>query len=345
MTPGDELPDHVRTFLRSGSIAQYATVSAAGMPIDTPVLYFPSEDLRSFNLATGLSYPAKAERARRNPRVGLYLEGGPDEPVVSIAGMAAVRDADLQDNVNRYVAEACYTLPYDPPWELARQAVWYWTRIIVEITPVQMLWWDRPADMDGLPQRWEAPPGTSYRPSDPAPPGKVSAAAKWDMPAWRDLAGQALARGARGARGHVSVCTAAGFPLPAGLRQVELVEDGFLLDVPGGIAWPLSGPACLTFGGIETFLGRISGHGARHHLAVERTLPIFPMTQDMAQLWHPTPDTRAQLMRRLEEELLRRGQPVPTVPETRPPPSEGYRRRLLRMGKSIEGEKAPPKRG
>jgi len=84
---------------------------------------------------------------------------------------------------------------------------------------------------------------------------------------------------------------------------------------------------------------------ARHHLAVERTLPIFPMTQDMAQLWHPTPDTRAQLMRRLEEELLRRGQPVPTVPETRPPPSEGYRRRLLRMGKSIEGEKAPPKRG
>ena len=66
-------------------------------------------------------------------------------------------------------------------------------------------------------------------------------------------------------------------------------------------------------------------------MAVERTLPVFPMTQDMTQLWQPTPDTRMQLMRRLEEELVRRGQPVPTIPLDRPPPSEGYRRRMERM--------------
>ncbi len=118
---------------------------------------------------------------------------------------------------------------------------------------------------------------------------------------------------------------------PTRVLNVARTETGFTIDLPRGLAWPTGGKACLTFGGIETFLGGSTVENGKVDMAVERTLPVFPMTQDMTQLWEPTPDTRAQLMRRLEEELVRRGQPIPMIPVDRPPPSAGYRRRMERM--------------
>lgn len=324
----DELPEAVTGLMRSGAIANYVTVSSAGMPVDTPVLYFPADDLSSFNLTTGLSYPAKAERARRNPKVGMLLSGRADEPVISIAGMAAVRDADLQSNVERYAAEACYTLPHNPDWKVARRAVWYWTRMLVEITPARIDWWDSPAAMDRPPHRWMAPAGTVFPASDPAPPGRTSKPAKWREFDWCELAGQALARGVAC---QLSTIDQEGFPRPIGVNRIERTEAGFSLALPRGICWPIAGKACLTFGGVETFLGEAKGNGGDATMIVERALPVFPMTQDMTQLWEPSEDTRTQLMRRLEEELQRRGQPLPSVPVDRPEPTAGYRRRMDRM--------------
>ena len=322
MTMLDDLPESVTGLMRSGSIANYVTVSKPGMPIDTPVLYFPADDLSSLNLTTGLSYPAKAERARRNPRVGLLLAGGPDEAVISIAGMAAVRDADLQSNVLRYLAEASYTLPHDPDWELARQAVWYWTRMIVEIAPARIDWWDNPASMDRAPHHWEAPGGTVFPASDAAPPGKSSSPAKWQERDWRDLADQAVKRSVPG---QLSLIDKEGFPRPIGASGIKITASGFAMNLPRGLPWPVAGNACLTFGGIETFLGTAAGANGSAELNVERTLPVFPMTQDMTQLWLPTDHTRAELMRRLEVELQRRGQPLPLIPIDRPEPSEALR--------------------
>lgn len=324
----DELPEKVVTLLRSGAIAQYVTVSAAGIPIDTPILYFPDDDLRSFNLATGLAYPAKAERARRNPKVGMLIEGRPGEPVISIAGMAAVRDADIQDNVHRYLAESAHTLPFNPDWSLARQAVWYWSRIIIEVAPARIDWWDDASQMDGPPHSWEAPAETRFPNSDPAPSGKVSGTASWDQPPWQQLAEAALARNAAG---HLSVIDDQGFPRPIRATAISPSETGFSLSLPGGLPWRLGGKACLTFGGIETFLGTVKAGEGGFAMQVERALPLFPMTQDQKQLWHPAPHTRAELMRRLEEELERRGQSVPKIPLEKPAPSDGYRRRLARM--------------
>lgn len=321
----EQLPGPVLDLMQNASISQYASISAAGIPIDTPVLFFPSEGLRSFDLATGLSYPAKAERARRNPRVGMWIEGGQDEPVLSITGMAAVRDSDLQANVDRYLSEAAFSLAHDPDWSLARQAVWYWTRILIEITPSSVVWWKNPAAMDRAPQRWDAPEDTPFPKSDPAPPGMTSKSANWQVREWRELAIQALDRGAPG---HLSVIDADGFPRPVRMAGVTITDTGFVFDIAAGIPWALSGQACLTFGGIETFIGNLSQDGAAVIMAVERTLPIFPMTQDMTQLWEPTQDTRTQLMARLNEETARRGQPIPTIPVERPDPTDFYKRRM-----------------
>lgn len=328
MSLQSELPGAVLDLIQGGSISQYATISAAGVPIDTPVLFFPSHDLRTLDIATGLSYPAKAERARNNPRVGLWIEGGADEPVISIAGMAVVKDSDLQANVDRYLSEAAYTLAFDPDWSLARQAVWYWTRMLIEITPASIIWWDTPAAMDRAPHRWDAAADTVFARSDPAPPGKTSKAAKWQERPWRELAAQALERGSPG---HVSVIDAAGFPRPARAEAIVLVDEGLRFEMPSGIPWVLQGTACLTFGGVETFIGSIEARDGGYALVVERTLPVFPMTQDMSQLWEPTDDTREQLMRRLTEEAGRRGQPIPSIPQERPEPTPGYRRRMARF--------------
>jgi hypothetical protein len=333
MTIQENLPETVVAAIRAGYLTEFSTVSAAGVPIDTPVAYFPSDGLKSIDLATGLSYPAKAERARKNPKVGLLIEGRASEPVISIAGMAAVRDSDLQANALRYIAEVGYSLPGNPDWALAHKAVWYWTRILIEVTPARVLWWDNAGAMDRPPHRWEAPAGTVYPKSDPAAPGAVSSAAHWKATPWQELADRAIARGYGG---HLSVLDEEGYPRPIRARTIARTGDSFSLELPTGLPWPLTGKASLTFQGIETFVGDLSTSGGSTTLRVERALPVFPMVADLPQLWEPTPDTYEQLMARLRHETQRRGLPIPTIPLERPEPTEGYKLRLAARAKASQ---------
>jgi len=324
----DDLPGNVIDLIRSASSAEFATVTATGTPLDTPLLCFPAEDLSTIDMATGLAYPAKAERVRRNPKVGLLIEGvRPGEPVISIAGMAAARDADIQSNTVRYLSETDLLTNTDFPWEVRRKAIWYWPRIIIAIVPKQVLWWDNPDALDGEPHRWDAPADTTFPSSDPAPSGPGVKAPKWREAPWRDLAKAAFDRAAVA---HLSLMDRDGFPRIIRVRNARATDRGLAFDIPAGAPGRREGPASLTFAGRETFIGQLADDGAAAQLVVERTLPILPMMDNPNTAWNPAPEIRDALMGRLMAELARRNQPLPTIPEAQPTPTQGALRRQVR---------------
>ncbi|HEY6869142.1 MAG TPA: hypothetical protein VI199_05230 [Novosphingobium sp.] len=313
-----QLPAAVAAAIESSIITEFATVSAAGVPIDTPTYCFPTDDLGAIGIATGLAYPAKAERARRNPKVGLLLECGPGAPVVAIRGLAAVRDADLQANAIRYLAETGYeavATAAGVDWDQARLAVWYWTRIIVDIAPQRVLWWDSHAAMDQAPQVLDLDVPAGWR-SDPAPAGKPSAPPAWPKRPWQEIADGAIARQAPG---HLTLLDADGWPLPMPVRSATRSAEGFRLDIPAGAPWPgRAGQATLTFQGLETFVGTVHEADGAVVLTVERALPQNPLIVDPAQVLRPADDVRETLLERLRAECARRGQGVPEIPAEPP---------------------------
>jgi hypothetical protein len=332
-----ELPERVFKFIEEGVVSEFATLSKAGVPIDTPTYYFPSEDMATIDVATGQSYPAKAERARNNPKVGLLMEGYPEEPVVAMRGMAAVRDANLQANAVRYISETGFkSIAFGLDWSGARKAVWYWTRIIVEVMPERILWWDNPAAMDGPPHVWTAPAGTVFPRSDPKPPGETSPSSQWKQRPWQEIAAGALARGAAA---HLSLVDDDGFPLSFRAREFELVGDRFRIVMPKGLPWQGTGIGSLTFEGIETFVGQVTQEGGTHWLSVERALPEHPLMKNPIEVLQPSDEIRGKLMARLEHETKRRGQAIPTIPEELPAPTRmaELRRARIDRGAPITG--------
>ncbi len=325
-----ELPQDVADVLTTSLYTEFGSLTTKGIPLDTPLFAFVEPDGGTIDVATGLAYPAKANRVRRNPKVGLLLEGNgtPGDPVVSVAGFGAVRDSDIQANIERYLAETAARLPVTSgglPWSTVRQAVWYWARIIVATTPSHIAWWPSVDQLDVEPERWSASADTEFPQSDPAPVGPPTSPSAWPIASdWRPRANEVLEQRLNG---HLTVCDPDGFPLPFPMRAASLVDDGFTLDVPKGAPWKSIGPASLCFSGRGTFVGQVTPTTDGAHFSVERQLPDLPLMADPAQLWTPRPATKANLMNRLEKELARRGLALPHVPEEPPGPTEGSRLR------------------
>jgi hypothetical protein len=204
--------------------------------------------------------------------------------------------------------------------------VTYWSRIIIENTPERIYWWDSHAALAGPPQVWNAAPDTVYPPSDPAPSGKMTPSA-WPARPWQIVAEDAVKSGNAG---HLSVMDADGFPLPMRALAFEVIEEGFRLVMPKGMAWRPEGKASLTFAGFQTFVGEAAPAGEAVVLRVERALPQHPSTYDTKQVLQPSEDTRAKAWARLEYEAQRRGQALPVIP---PEPPERTRIARIRMAR------------
>ncbi len=319
-------PENVLPIFQQFITAEYASLTHVGEPITMPVTPYVGES-GTLDISTGLTYPAKAERARRNPHVALlYSEskgsGLTGTPTVLVQGRAAVRDANLQANTDRYIRDSFRKLPAavaGTPAFILRSMAYYYTRIWIEITPARILWWPS-GQIDAPPQVWEAPADTTYPASDPAPTGKTPGAWKAPPAEW-----QSGARRAVQALGLpvLTVTGADGYPYLMRARSVQLTEDGFTLDMPRGMTWPAVGPACLTFHyhpeiftGQEnmSFIGTAQQNGTTVSFAVKRRIGDWSAGGDnrLLGLWSFI-SAGFKLRSRLREEAARRGQPVPKI--------------------------------
>jgi hypothetical protein len=322
-------PEELLPLFERAVAVEYASLTRAGNPVTYPVTPYVGEDATTLDVSTGLTYPAKAERARRNPKVALLysdpLGSGLEEaPVALVQGLATVRDADLQANTDRYVRLSMAKFPaaYEgQPRFLLRNTGWYFARIWIEVTPTRMLWWPS-GRLDEPPREWVAPAGTQAPPSDPPPPGGQPAA--WmgrPSSEWR----QAAERAAREFPFRdLTLVGDDGFPLCLPVKEISTTPVGFRLRTARAQGTPPEGPACLTFHTYSpnfttqqnrVLVGRISptGDGALVFEA-ERLLGNWDISDNKLGFMFDFMFRKGRRLRpRLKAEASRRGQPVPKV--------------------------------
>ena len=330
-----EMPEQIRAVLAEAREVEFATISARGVPVNNPLFHYYGAAGTTIDVATGVAYPAKADRARRNPRVGLLFAPGiaaqdpvvkgslsgqvstegtaavppGDGPVVVICATASVLDSDIQANTDRYVRDFLRDHPLRVPWEQDRERVWYYARIYIECTPRRVLFWPAGASGGAAPVIWEAPPQWRARPSDPAPASRGARREEWPAPPWRGSAEAVLA--------DIPIPTLTvidddGYPLPFPTTGARITDEGFELSLPGRLPWSPDGPACLTFAVSATFLGTVRHSAAQTIFTVNRLVGNLPLSGNKLL---PGTSTQAKkiLLARLEEQLELRSQPIPEV--------------------------------
>jgi hypothetical protein len=319
-------PDDLTAVFAGAVTAEYASLTREGLPVTVPTT--PYVGSGTLDLSTGLTYPTKAERARRNPRVGLLFAdpvgAGAGTPVVLVQGRAAVRDADLQGNADRYVRLSAEKLPdatKGQPRFILRRMAWYYARIWVEIRPVRVLRWpDR--SLAGPPEVWTAP-DQEWPASDPAPDGHPPPAWRPPPTSWSEAARHALDALPWC---DLTVVDADGYPLVLPVTAAALHPEGFALTLGAGAPWPPPGPgsdgleACVTF---HTHAERFTGQENRSFVGrfdpgsgvctVDRALADWSLAGGRAKVAVGFLGSGRALRPRLRAEAARRNQPVPTV--------------------------------
>ncbi len=304
---------------------EFATLTRRGTPVTWPVNPYLSPDRATIDLSTGLTYPAKAERARRDPRVALLFadpvgSGLEDPPVVLVKGHAAVRDRDLQAGADRYVASAMQKLApvyRYTPWLFLKRQSWYLVRAWIEVTPLEITWWPG-RDLAEPPQRWKASLGSALPESDPPPTGKSPGAYQGAPRDWSRRARQALRLGAP----DLTVVGADGWPLAVPATAAAREQNGFRIALGPHLPEDVGGPACLSFHshgeefrGQENvvFVGTVTGEGDSARFTVERALGDFSLGGNRLSVSLAFFQKARRLRPRLDREVARRGQPMPEI--------------------------------
>jgi hypothetical protein len=319
-----ELPRDLVDVFERAVTCEYASLTRAGAPVTVPSTPYVGA-AGTLDVSTGLTYPAKAERARRNPKVALLfadtIGGASDAPVILVQGHAAVRDADLQANTDRYARLSLAKLPASvegQPKVLLRRMGFYYARIWVEITPIRISWWpDRALSVAA--QLWQRPPSPELPESDPAPAGRQPPA--WLKPPvrWQEIAAHALRTLPLA---DLTVVGTDGYPVCVPVTAGTLSGGDVPLRIGSGAPELPAGPACLTVHGHDehfttqenhTLVGSLSRDRDGVCLHVERALADWSLTGNGVQRSIGFLRKGRTLNPRLKAEAARRRQPVPKV--------------------------------
>jgi hypothetical protein len=323
-TSGSAWPEQLGKVFERALTCEYASLTRAGAPVTVPST--PYVGSGTLDVSTGLSYPAKAERARRNPKVALLFadaigSAAAQPPVVLVQGRAAVRDADLQGNTDRYARVAIAKLPEatkGQPKFLLRRMKFYYARIWIEIVPQRIVWWES-RELAGEPQVWQADAGRPLPQSDPAPSGRQPAAWLTAPSDWRAIAARALRELPMA---DLTFVGADGYPVCLPVSPGALDGDEVPLGLGAGALELRDGPACLTVHGHDerfttqenhTLIGSLAQGERGPALRVERALADWSLTGSRAQIALGFMRKGRMLSPRLKGEAARRGQPVPEV--------------------------------
>jgi hypothetical protein len=303
---------------------EYASLTRDGAPVTVPITPYIGDG--SLDVSTGLTYPAKAERARRNPKVALLFAdaigaGTSAAPVVLVQGHAAVLDGDLQLNTDRYVRASMTKLPASvkgQPKALLRRLGFYYARIWIETVPQRICWWpDR--DLAQQPREWRADPAVPLPRSDPAPPGRQPPAWLTAPREWREVTARALDALPLA---DLTVVDVDGYPLCVPVTPGPLEGEEVALQIGSGAPELPPGPACLTVHGHDehfttqenhTLMGTLVNGAEGSRLHVERALADWSLTGNRVQIAVGFLRKGRRLAPRLKTEAARRGQPVPTI--------------------------------
>jgi hypothetical protein len=153
--PHLDLPPDVRAVIREFRTCEFTTIAKDGTPIAWPTVPFYNQERGIFLVTTSIALAQKALNVRRNPRVSMLFSdptasGLANPPMVLIQGNAVAPDR-IETEIGPEFAEGLAQLLrrqpaggfYSSNWLTRYLFDWYYMRLLIEITPLRVSWWER----------------------------------------------------------------------------------------------------------------------------------------------------------------------------------------------------------
>lgn len=146
------LPPEVEAVLRAFRTCEFTTLARDGTPITWPTLPFYDAERGCFLVTTSVGLPQKAFNVRRDGRVSLLFSdptgsGLHAPPAVLVRGDAKAPDTihgeitGFEEALREVYERQPASMAFSRNWLMRKLFDWYYMRLLIWVTPRQVLWW------------------------------------------------------------------------------------------------------------------------------------------------------------------------------------------------------------